>query len=135
MALEAHSRRVERSPRARDFREEPVGAIPSDGFPNLGERLATDLLDLADLTARTLDVAADELAGELGFEHDDRESVSEDIVQIARDALTLRDFRQMLDLILGETEALVGTNALRREQVADAHAGGEKSPYSPQPGR
>src|SRR5215469_8782800 len=67
MVVEHYSRRVQRTAGTRDFREEAVGAIPSDGFPNLGERLACDLLDFADLMARSLRVAFYELARELRF--------------------------------------------------------------------
>ena len=101
---------VERGPGRRELRLEPLAAIAVDRLADFGERIARDALDVADLAQRPAGVAVAELGRELRLQHDDRERVAEQVVEIARDALALGDRRE----VLAASCALISARSFRR---------------------
>ena len=88
--------------------------VAADGAANLGQRVARDALDVADLGAARAGSRSASLAGQLRLQHDDRQRVPEQIVQVAADALALGDPRHLLDGRLGHAQALDPSAASRR---------------------
>ena len=85
---------------AHQFGGESLAAISADGFTHIGQRGARSLLHVLHLLLGTLRIAVHQLARQLGLQRDERQRVSQQIVQVARDALALRDLGEMLDLVV-----------------------------------
>ena len=121
--------------RARDFRRQTFGAIAADGLPHLAQSLAGDVFHFADFMTGARRIAIHQLAGQLGFEDDNGERVSEDVVEIARDALALGELGEVKNLLVGEVEFPAGAYALGGDQIAGADRKGKECADSPGPGR
>ena len=87
-----------------DLVAQPAGAVAADRAPHFGQRVARDALDVADLLGRARRVAIGEPRRQLRLEHDDRQRVPEQIVQVAADALALGDPRHLHDRGLGHAQ-------------------------------
>ena len=64
-------------------------------------------LDVADLGDRSREVPVGELRCQLRLQHDDRERVAEQVVQVAADALALGDARHLFDRLLRHAQLVV----------------------------
>ena len=62
------------------------------------------MLHLAHLLLGTVRIGSDEPPGELGLQHDHRQGVTEQVVQVTCDALALGDRGQPLDLLVRATQ-------------------------------
>lgn len=83
-----------------------LGAIAGDGGADIGERVAGDVLDIADFLDGALRIALGHLGRQFGLEHDDGQGVTKQVMQVAPDPLAFGDSR--------EPRALV-TRPLQRE--------------------
>ena len=98
-----------------DLVEEPLGPVTAHGLADLDERLARDALDVANLRDGARRVAVRELGGQLRLQHDHRQRVAEQVVQVTADPLALGDAGHFLDGLL--SHAQVGILAMHRGKV------------------
>jgi len=81
---------------------------------------ASAVLYVADLCGGPLRVGVDQAFGKLGLEYDYAERMAEHVMQVARDALALRDGGECEVLLLRGQQQLLGTALLREKDVATA---------------
>ena len=86
---------------------EPLAAITADGFAHVGQRGARSLFHIQHLLLGALRIAVHQLARQLGLQGDERQRVSQQIVQIARDAFALGDLGEMLNLLVSQPQLLI----------------------------
>ena len=106
---------------------EALGAIASDCFAHFAEGGSRGLFDIGDLLGCALWIAFDQASGEFGLEHDDGESVTEDVMQIAGDAFAFGDGGELLDLFVGHAKLCVGALLPGDEDIARANDEHEKA--------
>src|SRR5436309_3413631 len=87
-----------------------------DQRPELVERLACDSLELRDLRARGVRVAVEERGGGLGGEDDAVELLTDDVVELEREAVPLGDHRQLAALLV-QARVRDRDRRVRREQL------------------
>ncbi len=56
-----------------------------------------------------LGIAVHQLARQFRLERDERKCVAKHVVHVARDALALGNFGEVLDFVVGESQLLLGT--------------------------
>ena len=95
---------AECSPGVDQLHAEPFGPVPGHGGAHLGQGGPRGVLHLAHLLLGTVRIGSDEPPGELGLQHDHRQGVTEQVVQITCDALALGDRGQPLDLLVRATQ-------------------------------
>ena len=69
------------------------------------------MLHLAHLPLGTVRIGSDEPPGELGLQHDHRQGVTEQVVQVTCDALPLGDRGQPLDLLVRPLQLRLGAGS------------------------
>src|SRR5271157_5042740 len=79
----------------------------------------------------TLRITIHQLARQFRLQGNERKRVSQQIVQVASDALALRDLGQVLDLILGALKFFCCTVADRRVMASESHDGNQQQQRSP----
>jgi hypothetical protein len=123
VALHRDARRLQRRPRLRQLRHKPIRTIAADRLPHLGQSLPRRLLDIGHLRLRPRRIALRQLRRQLRLQHNDRERVPQNVVQVACDPLALGDLRQVLDLLLRADQFFLRPPPLREIDVqhADHH--------------
>ena len=86
---------------------ETFAAIAGDRLANLCQGLARGLLHLAHLLCGASRVDGENAIGEFTLDGDDSERVAQQIMQVARNALTLCHLSQVLNLVIGAGELKV----------------------------
>ena len=127
--------RGKRPPRAVQLTAEPLGAVADHRGPNLGKRLAADALDVPHLVTCASRLILRQARRELGFHDDHRQRVAKEIVQVARDALSLGERGEPLDLLVGAPQATLRPLAFGIEEARGAghdreNEGGRRGPGS-----
>ena len=111
---------IERTPRAVELPTQSLGPVADHRGADLGKRLAADALHVPHLLASTRRIALRQARGELGFHDDQRQRVTKEVMQVARDALAFSERREPLDLLVGAAQATLRTLALGIEDVRGA---------------
>ena len=124
--VEADARRAERLLGAPELAREASALVTLDRPAHFRESFTRHALDVSDLRHRTGRIAVGELGGELGLERNNRQRMSEEIVEIAGDALALRDFGHLFHLFPRPPDEGVLALAVADEQVAHADHEDEK---------
>src|SRR5277367_3490412 len=119
----------------REFGVEAASAIAANGVANLGERLARNLLDLSNFVASALRIAIHQLAGEFGFQNNDRKRMPEHVVKVAGDALALGHFSEVLNFFVRHAQLRESAVALGKINVAAADDYRESTRIKEKPAR
>ncbi len=107
---------VDSCSRQRPLRVDQLGAeslrpVPGNGGAYLAQRGAGRLLHLAHLLTGPVRVGRQEPRGELGLQHDHRQGVAEQVVQVTCDAFPLGDRGQPLDLLVRPSQPRLGAGS------------------------
>src|ERR1019366_3704724 len=130
-AVHGDARGFERLAGAEEFGGESLATISADGFAHVGQRGARSVLDVLHFLLGTLRVAVHQLARQLRLQGYERQRVSQQIVEVARDAFALGDLGQMCDLVLRKLKFFCRTVADRRVMASESHDGNQQQQRSP----
>ena len=130
-AVHGDARGLQRLARANQFGGESLAAISADGFAHVGQRGARGVLHVLHLLLGALRIAVHQLARQLGLQSDERQRVSQQIVQVAGDAFALGDLGQVLDLVVGHCVASPPHSGDRTDMVADSHQDDQQQHRAP----
>ena len=117
IGINRDARSLQRLARANQFGGQPFAAITADRFAYIRQRSPRSLFHIQHLLFGALRIAVHQLARQLGLQGDQRKSVSQQIVQVARDAFALGDFGQVLNLALCQLQLFLCAVRLRSEVI------------------
>ncbi len=105
--------------------------VPDNRLAHFSKRRARDAFDVGNLGCGALAIARfitlDQPVGEFSLQHDHRKSVSQNVVQVARDAFALSNRGERDILFLRRAKLALGTPLLREKDVATADDGHQKN--------
>ena len=115
-----------------EFGSESLTAISANGFAHVGQRGTRSMLHVLHLLLGALRIAVHQLARELGLQGDERQGVSQQIVQVARNAFALGNLGQVLDFVLGALQLFPCTVSQRSVMVAESHQDNQQQHRTPE---
>ncbi len=106
LAIERDAGSAQRRARAFELFFEGLCAITEDGLLHISQRLTGDVLHIEHFGPRApaILVLRELAARQLGFQRDERQGVTQHVMQVARDALALSDLREPIDLQTGAND-------------------------------
>src|SRR5664280_3285813 len=99
-AVHGDARGFKRLAGAEEFGGESLTTISADGFAHVGQRGARSVLYVLHFLLGTLRIAVHQLARQLRLQGNERPRVSQQVVQVARNAFPLGNFGEMFDFVL-----------------------------------
>src|ERR1035438_775934 len=130
-AVHGDARGFQRLAGAQEFGGESLAAISADGFAHIGQRGARSVLDVLHFLLGPLRVAVHQLARQLRLQGYERQRVSQQIVQVARNAFPLGNFGEMFDFVLRELQLLRRAVRDRPEVVSQSHQDDQQQHRTP----
>src|SRR5664279_1104709 len=134
-AVHGDARGLQRLAGAEEFGGQSLTTISADGFAYVGQRGARSVLNILHFLLGTLRIAVHQLARQFGFQRDQRQRVSQQIVEVSSNAFPLGNLGEMFDLVLRELQFGFRTVRDRSEMVPNSHQDDQQQHRNPNPHR
>ncbi len=107
--------------RAGQLGEDAVAAISADGLTHISQRSAGGVFDIQHLLLGTLRIAVHQFARQFGLEGNERQGMSEHVVQVAGNSLPFGNLSEMFDFVVSDSKLELRAVADGPMMVAKAH--------------